>query len=111
MPVFFILLLGSYLLGNLYVFVRGLQALGQISLSFKWLYGLSYWAGALLLFAMLALRNSKQIPFAVGQVLFHIGSGWLVFTLYMVIFLAAADLVKVFNGAFRYGFVISLLFI
>ncbi|MDR2681418.1 MAG: metallophosphoesterase [Tannerella sp.] len=109
MPLFFILLLVSYLLGNIYIFVRGLQALGQISFIFKWGYGLSYWAGAFMLFAIFALRSSRQIPFSIGQVLFHIGSGWLVFTLYMVIFLSITDLVKVFNSSFQYGFVISLL--
>jgi predicted MPP superfamily phosphohydrolase len=109
MPILFFLLLGSYLLGNIYIFVRGMQFPGQISLTFKWIYGISYWTGALLLFAMLALRNSKQIPFSLGQLLFHIGSGWLVFTLYMVIFLAGTDFIKVFNSSFQHGFVMSLL--
>jgi predicted MPP superfamily phosphohydrolase len=109
MPLFFVLLLGSYLLGNLYIFVRGLQFLGQISPLFKWICAAVYWAGACMLFAVFALRGLRQIPFSIGQVLFHIGSGWLVFTLYMVVFLAVADLVKVFNGSFRYGFALSLL--
>jgi predicted MPP superfamily phosphohydrolase len=109
MPALFIALLVSYLLGNLYIFVRGLQALGQISFIFKWGYGLAYWMGALMLLAVFALRSSRHIPFSAGQFLFHVGSGWLVFTLYMVIFLAVADLVKVFNSSFHYGFAISLL--
>ncbi|MDR1380731.1 MAG: metallophosphoesterase [Tannerella sp.] len=109
MPVFFILLLGSYILGNVYIFVRGMQALGQISSVLKWTCGLAYWAGALMLFAVFALRNARQIPFSLGQVLFHTGSSWLVFTLYMVIFLACMDFIKVFNHSLQYGFVISLL--
>ncbi|MDR2774756.1 MAG: metallophosphoesterase [Tannerella sp.] len=109
MPIVFFLLFGSYLLGNIYIFVRGMQFLGQISLTFKWIYGISYWAGALMLFAVFALRNSRHITFSLGQVLFYTGSGWLVFTLYMVIFLAGTDLIKVFNSSFRYGFLTSLL--
>jgi predicted MPP superfamily phosphohydrolase len=109
MPALFFLLLGSYLLGNIYIFVRGIQFLGQISLTFKWIYGISCWTGAFMLFAVFALRNSRHISFSLGQILFHTGSGWLVFTLYMVIFLAGTDLIKVFNSSFRYGFSISLL--
>ncbi|MDR1115202.1 MAG: metallophosphoesterase [Tannerella sp.] len=109
MPILFIALLVSYLLGNFYIFVRGLQALGQISFVFKWGYSLVYWMGALMLLAIFALRSSRHIPFSVGQILFHVGSGWLVFTLYMVVFLAVTDLVKVFNSSFQYGFAISLL--
>jgi predicted MPP superfamily phosphohydrolase len=110
MPVFFILLLISYLLGNIYIFVRGIQAIGHISITLKWIFGLSYWIGALLLFAtFIALRSFKQLPFSLGHTLFQIGAGWLVFTLYMVIFLACTDLIKVFNSSFQYGFIISLL--
>jgi predicted MPP superfamily phosphohydrolase len=109
MPVFFILLLGSYLLGNVYIFVRGIQALGQIPLILKWICGLSYWMCALMLFAVFALRNVRQIPFSPAQILFHTGSGWLVFTLYMVIFLACTDFARVLNHSFTNGFSISLL--
>ncbi|MDR1337096.1 MAG: metallophosphoesterase [Tannerella sp.] len=109
MPALFLAMLVSYLLGNVYIFVRGLQALGQFSWFLKWGYGLVYWTGALMLFAVFAFRRSGHIPFSVGQVLFHIGSGWLVFTLYMVIFLAAARLVTVFYAPFHHGFALSLL--
>ena len=65
MPVIFIVIIGSYFLGNIYVFVRGLQALGQISVLFRGLFGVSYWTGALLIVFIFAFRNAKQIPFAV----------------------------------------------
>ena len=109
MPVFFILLLVSYLLGNIYVFVRGLQALGQISLVFKGIYCTVFWTIALLLFVIMLLRGSKQIPVSLGHTLFQIGSGWLVFILYMVIFLACTDLFRVFNSSYHYGYHLSLL--
>ncbi len=109
MPAFFILLLTSYLLGNIYIFVRGLQAFGQISIVAKWIFSLSYWIGALLLFLTFAFRGFRQIPFSLGHTLFQIGAGWLVFTLYMVIFLACTDLTKVFNSSFKHGFTISVI--
>ena len=108
MPIFFILLLISYLLGNVYIFVRGLQFLGHLPLIIRSTYCTLYWICAFLLVASFAFRDVKQIPFALGHTIFQIGSGWLVFTLYMVIFLAFADLIKLFNNSFSFGFIISL---
>ena len=62
-----------------------------------------------MMIAFFAFRNTKHIPFTLGHVLFQIGTGWLVFILYMIIFLACTDLIKVFNRSFPYGFYISLL--
>jgi len=109
MPFFIVIVLAGYVLGNIYVFVRGLQALGQFSLLFRGLYGASYWIGALLFVFIFVFRNSKHIPFVWGHVMYQIGTGWLVFVLYMVVFLACTDLIKVFNRSFAYGFHLSLL--
>ena len=109
MPIFFIVIIVSYFLGNLYVFVRGLQALGHLSSVVKGTYCGVYWTGAILLFALMFLRNSKHIPASLGHYLFQTGAAWLVFILYMVIFLACTDLIKVFNKSFTYGFQLSLL--
>ena len=109
MPGFFILLLVSYILGNVYIFVRGLQALGHIPFALKSTFGVLYWMCVLLLVFSFLFRDSKQIPFCVGQTIFHIGSGWLVFTLYMVIFLACTDFIRLFNKSFSYGFLVALL--
>ena len=108
MPIFFILILGSYLLGNAYIFVRGLQALGHLSPVFRITFTVLFWLCALLLFASFAIRNAQQIPFNVGHTIFQIGAGWLVFVLYMVLFLLCADLVKLFNKSFSYGFITAL---
>ena len=108
MPGFFILLLISYILGNVYIFVRGLQALGHLPLAFRGTFSVLYWICVLLLVLSFAFRDSKQIPFCVGQTIFHIGSGWLVFTLYMVIFLACTDFIRLFNKSFSYGFFVAL---
>ena len=109
MPKFFILVIVSYILGNVYIFVRGLQALGHLSLVFRVTYIVLFWVCALLLFASFAVRNAPQIPFNIGHTIFTIGAGWLVFLLYMVIFLAFTDFVKLFNKSFHYGFAISLM--
>jgi len=109
MPVLFILLFISYILGNIYVFVRGLQALGQLAVVWKTMYCTVFLAGSLLLIVIMLLRDSKHLPFSPGHVLFQIGTGWLVFTLYMVVFLACTDLIKVFNSSFSRGYTVSLL--
>ena len=109
MLIFFILILVGYLLGNIYIFVRGIQALGHLSFAFRITFIVLYWLCALLLFASFAFRNSQQIPFSIGHAVFQIGAGWLVFILYMVVFLVCADLIKLFNKSFSYGFVISLI--
>lgn len=108
MPIFFIILLISYLLGNVYVFVRGLQALGHLSLAIRIVYCVIFLTCSFLMIAFFAFRNAKHIPFSLGHILFQIGTGWLIFILYMVIFLACADLIKVFNHSFHCGYFISL---
>lgn len=108
MPIFFIALLICYLLGNIYIFIRGLQALGDFSIFTRGLFSAVYWICPLFIILLLVLRHAK-IPFWIEHLMFEIGTGWLVFTLYMVIFLACADLFKLFNSSFSYGFPIALL--
>ena len=109
MPFFFIFILVGYILGNVYVFIRGLQALGHLSSIFKACYCVCYLICSLLFLSFFAFRNAKQIPFSLGHVFYQIGTGWLIFILYMIIFLACTDLIKVFNRSFNYGFYLSLL--
>ena len=108
MPIFFLFLLIGYLLGNVYIFVRGLQALGHLSLVFRGCFSVVFWICALLMIAIFVFRDSKHIPFSLGHVFYQIGTGWLIFTLYMIIFLACTDLIRVFNRSFDYGFFVSL---
>ena len=109
MPFFFVFVLAGYVLGNIYVFVRGLQALGHLSFVLRFSYCALFWICFLLILTIFAFRNSKHIPFLTGHVFYQIGTGWLVFILYMIIFLACTDLIKVFNHSFNYGYYISLL--
>jgi predicted MPP superfamily phosphohydrolase len=109
MPIFIILILLGYVLGNVYVFVRGMQALGQITVLLRTLTTVVYVICSLLPFAFFFLRNVKSFPFSVGHFVYQFGTSWLIFVLYMVIFLAAADLVRLFNKNFSCGFVISFI--
>jgi predicted MPP superfamily phosphohydrolase len=107
MPVFFIIILGGYILGNVYIFVRGIHALGQIPALIKTLVTIVYFVCSLLPFAFFFLRNAKSVPFSIGHFIYQFGTSWLIFVLYMVIFLAATDLFRLFNRNFSYGFLIS----
>ena len=109
MPLFAILILVSYILGNIYVFVRGLQALGHFPVVVRVVYCTAFLIISLSLLAIMLLRSSKLLPAGMAHYLFQLGSGWLVFILYMVIFLACTELIKIFNNGFQFGFFLSLL--
>lgn len=107
MPTFFIVLLGAYLAGNVYIFRRGAQALVAQPFGVKVLLTILFWSGALSLLSSLLFRNAK-VPVWLAHTTHEVGTGWLVFTLYMVMFLGAFDLLKLFNVSFKYGFYLSL---
>lgn len=109
MPTFFILLFSAYLAGNVYIFRRGAQALFAQPTGVKVLLTILFWSGALSFLATFLLRNTKMPAWA-AHTAHDVGTGWLVFTLYMVMFLAAFDLLRVFNLSFKYGFYLSLFF-
>lgn len=102
MPVIFLLLAVFYLLGNIYVFIRGGQALASQSVGVKVLLSVIYWSCALAMIAGVLFRNAK-LPVAVMHTIHEVGTGWLVFTLYMVFFLLFFDLLRVFNIVFKYS--------
>jgi len=108
MPLIFITLLSVYLLGNVYIFVKGIHALAHFPLWVRGVYSAVFWLCVLMLVISFAFRHASQQSFFFGHILFRTGSGWLVFTLYMIIFLACTDLVRLFNRNFTDGFVISL---
>lgn len=108
MPTIFILLFVLYLSGNMYVFIRGGQALGSLPTSIKIVLSILYWGCALLFFGSFFARNMK-LPASLAQTGQQIGTGWLVFTLYMVLLLVMFDLLKLFNLRFNYAFYVSLI--
>jgi predicted MPP superfamily phosphohydrolase len=90
-----------------YVFVRGIHAFGQMLTFIRTVIAIVYFVCSLLPFAFFFLRNAKSVPFSVGHFIYQFGTSWLFFVLYMVIFLAATDLFRLFNRNFSYGFIIS----
>ena len=108
MPTFFIILISVYLAGNIYIFIKGLRALPTCHSGIKVAAGILFWCGALSLFGSLLSRN-VEMPSFISHTMYEIGTGWLIFTLYMVIFLLLTDILKRFYTPFRYGFPVSLL--
>ncbi|MDR0757229.1 MAG: metallophosphoesterase [Tannerella sp.] len=109
MRAYFILVLLAYLGGNVYIFVRGLQAIQHFPHIFKWLWGTLFWFSFLSLILSFALRNSRMATTAGWHVFYEYSCSWLVITLYMGLLLLLFDVFRLFNHSFHYGFVISLI--
>ena len=104
----FIAIIAAYLCGNIYIFIRAMQMLSQLSIFWKVLISIGYWLGASALVISLFFRHA-EIPKLLSQGLFNIGSVWLVFTLYMVLALLVTDLARLAFPALRtYGFPLAL---
>lgn len=109
MPVIFFLFIGLYLIGNFYIYFRGGQALSTYPTGVKVLLSLLYWGGALsLIFTFLVRKAHLSVKFL--SFTHEVGSAWLVFTLYMVLFLISFDLIRLFYRPFTYGFHLALAF-
>ena len=108
MAVFFIMMLLVYLAGNIYVFVRGLQTIHHFPLWSKWVFGILYGSVALSFIFVFILRGAG-ISITLSRILFEIGTGWLIFTLYMVMLLAGFDLFRLVIRSLPNGFIPSLL--
>jgi len=108
MAVFFIMMLLVYLAGNIYVYMRGLQAIHHLPVWIKWLYGITYWLVAVSFISVFLFRNAG-VSISLSRFLFEIGTGWLIFTLYMVMLLACFDLIRLFNHTVPNSFIPSFL--
>ena len=108
MAVFFSMMLLAYVAGNIYIYIRGLQTIQHLPLAVRWAFSICFWFVALSFVFVFILRNA-HINISVSHTLFDIGTGWLIFTLYMVLLLGCTDLIHFFNKSFQCGFVLSLL--
>jgi len=108
MAVFFSMMLLAFVAGNIYIYIRGLQTIHHFPLWGKWLYGICYWLVAVSFVCVFIFRNSG-VSIALSRVLFEIGTGWLIFTLYMVMLLVCFDLIRLFTHALPNSFIPSLL--
>lgn len=107
MPIFFVILFSLYLAGNLYIFLKGRQALRAQSTGVKVLLSLVFWGCALLFFVSFLFRNMVW-PAALARTFYQVGTGWLVFTLYMVLLLGLFDLLRLFHWKCKYGYYLSI---
>ena len=107
MPTFFIILFGVYLSGNVYIFIRGWQAISGLPLGIKIMLSILFWIGALSFLSILKLRDSN-VPETIGHLVYEIGTGWLIFTLYMVLLLLVVDIFKLFHVQYAYSFYVVL---
>lgn len=108
MPMFFIILILAYLGGNGYIFHRGMQALSGLPCGAKIPLAVLFWLAALSFFGTMLSRHVKM-PFYLSHTLYEIGTGWLIVTLYMVLFLLFFDLLKLCSVSFHPSFLTSLL--
>ncbi|MEG1543790.1 MAG: metallophosphoesterase, partial [Tannerellaceae bacterium] len=106
MPTFFIVLLCLYLIGNIYIFRRARQALVAQSTGVKVLLGVLYWMCAVSFFSSFLFRN-VDLPDSYAHTVHEIGTGWLVFTLYMVLLLGAFDLLRLIHIRSKNSFFVS----
>ena len=109
MPIFFIILITVYLGGNTYIFDRGMQALSGLPCGIKISLGVLFWLATLSIVGTMLTRNIKM-PVFLSHTMYEVGTGWLIFTLYMVLFLLAFDLLRLCRVPFNYGFILSLIF-
>lgn len=122
MRFMFLGMLGAYLLGNVYIFIRGWQGISAllplfhcskgISVGVKILFTLVVWGSAASLFIALFSRDAALPAWLQGG-MYNIGSIWLVFTLYMVLALLAVDILRIFiwhQPLREFGFVAAFAF-
>ena len=105
--LFFLLLPLAYLAGNVYLFFRGKAAFAAQSTGVKVLLLIIFLCCALAFFGAFFLRE-LHLPATMAQLIEQVGTGWLVFTLYMVIALLLLDLLKICHLQLPYGFHFAL---
>ncbi len=122
MRFMFLGMLGAYLLGNIYIFLRGWQGVSAllslfhcsrtVALGIRILFTLVVWGAAASLFIALFSRDTALPAWLQGG-MYNLGSIWLVFTLYMVLALLAVDILKIFiwhQPLREFGFVAAFAF-
>ena len=103
MKMLFLIIMGAYLAGNIYIFVRLMQLISSFALGWKIVISCLFWTLALLLIISMFLRDIP-LPTAIAKAMFNLGSIWMVFTLYMVLLLLVFDIAKIFIPSMQWGF-------
>ncbi len=105
---FFALVPVLYILGNAYIFGRGRQALKAQPKGRKILLTFLFWIAALSFFPEFLWRSASS-PLLLFRCMHLVGTGWMVFTLYMSILLIAFDLLCLCRLQIKGSFWIALL--
>ena len=110
MAVFFGLMLLVYLAGNIYIYMRGVQTIHHFPLWTKWILSICFWMVPFS-FIFIFLFRGANVPMFLSHTLFEIGTGWLIFTLYMVLLLGCFDLIRLISKSLApYSFFLSVSF-
>ena len=75
-----------------------------LPLSARWILTILFWLGSLSILFLFGNKNLPEKGFGV-HLLYEVGTGWLVFTLYMIILLLLTNLVRLFNISFNHQFI------
>lgn len=107
MPIIFIIILISYIGANVYIFIRGAQAITLFPTGLKITLAILFWICVILLFVNLFARNAK-VPAPLSGAMYEIGNSWLIITLYMFLLLLIFDILKLCGIHYNYGFITSV---
>jgi len=94
MKTFFVIIFSVYLLINVYVFVRGWQAIPPI-FTYRLIYTILYVFIALLFFVAMAGRNTLPLGFL--KIIYAIGTTWLACMMYFFLFFLITDIIGLLN--------------
>lgn len=110
MPFIFIIILLSYIGANVYIFIRGEQAITTFPTGLKIALAILFWICVILVFINLFARNAK-IASPLSGAMYEIGNSWLIVTLYMFLLLLIFDILKLCGVHYNYGFITSVIII
>jgi predicted MPP superfamily phosphohydrolase len=85
-----------------------MQAIRHAPSVVKWICSIWFWLSVISIVAMFMLRNSKLSASTGAHLFFEYSTGWLVFTLYMVLCLICFDGFRLFGHPVSHSFPISL---
>jgi uncharacterized protein len=108
MPIIFIIILLSYIGANVYIFIRGAQAVTLFPTGLKITLAILFWVCVILLFISFFARNAK-LPSALSGIVYEVGNSWLIVTLYLFLLLLIFDILKLCGVHYNYGFITSVI--
>lgn len=106
--LFPVLLLLSYIAGNVYIYWHIRRAMPPLRRRWRVAFALLYWCCVLLTPSFFLIPQDMELPPRLTHVVYNIGNSWLVFTLYMVLALGLTDLLRLCKIRLRHRLLIPL---